>query len=127
MKILLIDDEQSILDVFGQILQTAGHEVITSSTGYDGIEKAKEHHPDLILLDQVMTDVTGNQVLQMLKQQPLTSHIPVVILSNFDQANLVKDAITLGALDYIAKYKISPSELSERLERIMAEAGAQTH
>ncbi|MDE2025001.1 MAG: response regulator [Patescibacteria group bacterium] len=121
MKVLLVDDEQSLLDVFSQTLESGGFQVITSLNGKDGIEKAKESMPDMILLDQVLPDMAGNEVLQMLKSIPTTKEIPVAILSNFNQRELVQDAINLGAVDYILKYKIEPKDLIEKVNQTIEE------
>lgn len=121
MKVLLVDDEQALLDVFTQALQTAGFSVISALSGTDGITKAKLEKPDMILLDQVMPDINGNQVLQMLKSDPATASIPVAILSNFNQDNLVQDAINLGAVDYILKYQIEAHDLVEKINQIIKE------
>lgn len=121
MKVLLVDDEQSLLDVFAQTLETGGFQVITSLNGKDGLEKAQEQLPDMILLDQVLPDMAGNEVLQMLKSNPTTKEIPVAILSNFNQRELVQDAINLGAVDYILKYKIEAKDLIEKVNQTVEE------
>lgn len=121
MKVLLVDDEQSLLDVFSQTLETGGFQVITSFNGKEGIAKAIEAIPDMILLDQVLPDMAGNEVLQMLKSNPVTKEIPIAILSNFNQRELVQDAINLGAVDYILKYKIEPKDLIEKVNQTIEE------
>jgi len=121
MKVLLVDDEQSLLDVFSQTLETGGFQVVTSLNGKDGLEKAQEQMPDMVLLDQVLPDMAGNEVLQMLKSNPVTKEIPVAILSNFNQRELVQDAINLGAVDYILKYKIEPKDLIEKVNQTIEE------
>jgi CheY-like chemotaxis protein len=121
MKVLLVDDEQSLLDVFSQTLETGGFQVITSLNGKDGLEKAQEQLPDMVLLDQVLPDMAGNEVLQMLKSNPATKDIPIAILSNFNQRELVQDALNLGAVEYILKYKIEPKDLIEKVNQIIEE------
>lgn len=119
MKILLIDDEQSLIDIFTQTFKTAGFEVVGAESGNEGILKAQTEHPDLIFLDQVLPDINGNQVLQMLKQDVETKDIPVAMLSNFNQDGMVRDAINLGAVDYILKYQIDPQDLIGKANQIM--------
>lgn len=121
MKVLLVDDEQSLLDVFSQTLESGGFQVITSLTGKEGLEKAQQALPDMVLLDQVLPDMAGNEVLQMLKSNPATKEIPVAILSNFNQRELVQDAINLGAVDYILKYKIEPKDLIDKVNQTVEE------
>jgi CheY-like chemotaxis protein len=121
MKVLLVDDEQSILDVFGQTLQTAGFQVITASNGNEALQKVKNEIPDVILLDQVLPDINGNQVLQTIKADPTTKNIPTAILSNFNQGGLVGDALNTGAVDYILKYQVEPKDLVEKVKQLAAE------
>lgn len=122
MKILLIDDEEAILDVFKQALQQAQFEVVTAATGAEGISKTKEVRPDLIFLDQVLPDMNGNEVLQQLKADPETKAIPIAILSNYNQDTLVETAMRMGASDYILKYQVSPTDLVNKVNELFAVA-----
>lgn len=121
MKILLIDDEEAILDVFKQALEQAQIEVLTSLTGNDGMQKTRTEHPDLIFLDQVLPDMNGNEVLQQLKADPDTKNIPIAMLSNFNQDTLVENAMKMGAADYILKYQIAPHDLVTKATQIVEE------
>jgi len=103
MRILLVDDDEALLTVFGGSLKNHGYDVITAPNGKDGIEKAKTEKPDIILLDQVLPDIQGNEVLKTLKEDPETKGIPIAMLSNFGQNDLIQNAINLGASDYIQK------------------------
>lgn len=118
-KVLLIDDDESLLIIFSTALQKAGFETTTAYNGADGIEKAKKEKPDLILLDQVIPDMAGNEVLKTLKQDGDTKDIPVAMLSNFGQNKLVEDAITQGAVDYILKYQVEPQDVINKVQGIL--------
>lgn len=120
MKILIIDDEVAISQVFQQALAQGGYTVVLASSGQEGHAKALSEKPDLILLDQIMPDMAGNQILQLLKQDPNTKNIPVAMLSNFNQDNLVEEAVKLGAAEYILKYQISPQDLVEKVKTLLA-------
>lgn len=122
MKVLLIDDEEAILDVFTQALQNANFQVITATNGTQGMEQARKEHPDLIFLDQVLPDMNGNQVLQQLKADPETKATPIAILSNFSQDSLVQNAMKMGAADYILKYQIAPQDLATKANGLLQEA-----
>lgn len=122
MKILIVDDDEAITLIYATALNKAGYEVISSTTGLNGIEKAKSEKPDLVLLDQVLTDIPGNEVLKTLKDDPETKDIPVVILSNYTQNQQMKDAIQIGALDYMLKYQIDPEYLIERVGDLLKES-----
>ncbi len=121
MLVLLVDDEQSLLDIFSQTLIAGGMQVVTANNGKDAFDKAKTQKPDIILLDQVLPDMNGNQVLSLIKKDPDTKNIPVAMLSNFTQNGLVDEAINAGALDYILKYQIEPKDLIAKVNDLIRE------
>lgn len=118
MKILLIDDDEAIMTVFSTVLTKDGNAVVTANNGQTGLEKAKTEKPDLILLDQVLPDIQGNEVLKTLKQDLDTKDVPVAILSNFGQNELIQEAINSGASDYILKYQIEPQDLINKVKEL---------
>lgn len=122
MKILLIDDEEAILDVFKQALSQGEFEVITATTGNQGMEMTRKEHPDLIFLDQILPDINGNEVLQQLKADPETKQIPIAVLSNYNQDTLVATAMKMGASDYILKYQVAPSDLVKKAHELFDNA-----
>lgn len=119
MKILLIDDDESILTIFGTALSKAGFQTVTSSTGQDGLNKASSEKPDLILCDQILPDISGNNILQDLQSKEETKKIPVIILSNFSQEELVKTAIEYGAVDYVFKYQVEPQDIVAKVKEVL--------
>lgn len=121
MKILLIDDDQALVTIFSAALNKGGYETVTAPDGKSGLEKAKSEKPEMILLDQVLPDIPGNEVLRQLKTDPQTQNIPVSMLSNFGQNELINEAINLGALDYILKYQIEPQDLVSKVKTFTAE------
>lgn len=125
MKILLVDDDEAIMTVFSTVLQKDGHSIITANNGQNGLEKAKNEKPQLILLDQVLPDIQGNEVLKTLKQDLDTKDIPVAILSNFGQNELIQEAINSGALDYILKYQIEPEDLINKVKELTKDMNSQ--
>ncbi len=121
-KILLVDDDQSILTIFESALKNAGFDVITAMDGKTGLEKATSEHPNLVFLDQVLPDMNGNDVLKTMKQDPNLKPIPVALLSNFGQNQLVQDALAQGAVDYILKYQVEASDLVTKAQEILKSA-----
>ncbi len=119
MKVLLVDDDEAILAVFSTALKKDGIDTVVTTTGKDALEKAKTDKPDLILLDQVLPDISGNEILKTLKADEQTKNIPVMILSNFSQEELVKEAIDNGATDYIFKYQIEPQDLVNKIKGVL--------
>ncbi len=118
-KILLVDDDQATTTVFTTALTKDGFSVISAVDGKTGIEKARTEKPDLILLDQVLPDVNGNDVLKQLKENQDTKSIPVAMLSNFGQQEFVEQALKNGALDYLLKYQIDTKDLINKVKQIL--------
>ncbi|MCL4354604.1 response regulator [Patescibacteria group bacterium] len=119
MKILLIDDDESLTSIYSAAFNKAGYETEIANSGHDGLGKAKAGSFDLILLDQVLPDISGNEVLKELKLTNETSNIPVVVLSNFGQEDLVKEAIANGATEYVFKYQVELSDVLGKVNGIL--------
>lgn len=119
--ILLVDDEHETATVFQTGLTSAGYDVTIAPDGKSALEQLKQAKFDLILLDQMMPDMSGSDVLRVLKQDQETRNIPVAMLTNFGHDELVKEALNLGANDYILKYSVAPSDLVEKVKKIIGE------
>lgn len=115
-RVLLIDDDESFVDVISSSLNRREFTIIQALTASSGLDLAKTEKPDMILLDEILPDTPGNEVLRLLKAEPLTSHIPVAILSSYTNAKMQQDAVTNGAIDYILKYDITPHMLEEKIK-----------
>lgn len=118
-KILLVDDDKDLSTVFETALKKSNFEVVLAATGEEGLAKAKSESPDLILLDQILPDLKGNEVLKKLKEDPQTQNLPVVLLSNFGQNELIQEALGQGAADYILKYQIEPEDLVNKVNALL--------
>ncbi|PIU67147.1 MAG: hypothetical protein COS84_04975 [Armatimonadetes bacterium CG07_land_8_20_14_0_80_40_9] len=99
-KILVIEDNQTILELIKVSLEDSGYEVITADKGGEGIIKARKERPDLITLDVSMQPINGGMVLTALKGDSLTSSVPVILISVFEEK---KDAIRLTTNGYVSK------------------------
>ena len=125
MKVLIVDDDQALVMTWSIALNKEGYEIITAENGQEGIDKAKNFHPDVILLDQIMPDRLGNDVLVSLKLDSDTTNIPVLLISNYSENQMMKDAIQQGAVDYVLKYQIETSDLVLRVKSILEEKANQ--
>lgn len=113
-KILLVEDEPHILKLVAFILENNGYEVIEAFVGAEGIEKARDEKPDLIILDVMMPGLDGFEVAKMLTSDPKTKHIPILMLSSKAQFEDKMKGIDSGAMDYITK----PFEKEELLQKV---------
>lgn len=119
MKVFLIDDDEDLVNIFSAALSKDGFETSFALTGEDGLAKVKLEKPDLILLDQVLPDMSGNDILKTLKANQETKAIPVILLSNFSQEELVKGAIDQGANDYLFKYQVEPKDVVVKVKEAL--------
>lgn len=113
-RILVVDDEPSILRLVTATLQPKGHEVLTADCGVDALACAKSKHPDLILLDIMMPHMDGNEVRKRLLADPATKDIPVVHLSAVGDFQQQLHALEDGSADYITK-PFAPKDLQQRV------------
>ncbi len=117
-RILIIEDEQDILSVLEYNLRQSGHDVTTTRSGRDGLRLGKELHPDLILLDLMLPDLSGTDVCKQLKEAPATRGVPVVMLTARGEEIDRVVGFELGADDYVVK-PFSMRELSLRISAIL--------
>lgn len=118
-RVLLVEDDRFLRRACEASLRQRGFTVIAAPDGADGLRQARTEHPDLILLDLLMPQLTGVEVLRALKSDPETTSIPVLILSNSSQEQDVSEVIGLGALDYWVKADLSLKELGDRVARLL--------
>jgi len=108
MKVLIIDDEKSILKMYEEYLKTAGMEVLTVTDGQTGIGTAKAQKPDVILLDIIMPKFNGLDVLNKMKSDPDIKDIPIFLLTNLPAECSGEKAKELGAAGYLVKAEYEP-------------------
>ncbi len=116
MKILLADDAKNIVLVLKMSLEKAGYDVIIARDGLSALELAQTEDPDLILLDILMPKMNGFLVIEALKDDPVTSEIPVVFISAKSEEKDLERARSLGASDYLVK-PIKQEELLAIVEK----------
>jgi len=118
-RILLVDDEEETRNVFDTALRTAGYEVTTASSGKETLNILNSSQFDLILLDQMMPDMSGNETLKSLKANPAWANTKVAMLTNFGHDDMVKEALNLGAVEYILKYQVSGDDLIKKVKTLL--------
>jgi len=127
-KILLIDDDVDFVEATKTILESKPYEVIVAYEGDEGLHKAREENPDLIILDVIMPVKDGFTAAEQLKKDPQLSKIPVIMLTAFaakggETSIPVSRGYTLEAEDYIDK-PIRPEELLARIDKHLKKVGS---
>ena len=117
IKVLIIEDEKEVSELYKLKLTIDDYDVITATSGQEGLKKAFKDSPDLIFLDIKMPKMDGFEVLKRLRENPKTKKTPVVILSNFDEEDMVEKGLMLGADEYLIKSQFTPEEISSKVQR----------
>ena len=116
-KILVADDEPDILEIISYNLTRDGYEVFTAKDGNEAIEKAKQLHPDLIILDIMMPYKTGIEVCEILRMQPAFKDTLIIFLTALNDETSHIKGLETGADDYVSK-PISPKVLTSRVNAL---------
>ena len=103
MKILLVEDDKFFREFYAQKLREKGAEVFQAGDGVEGLQKVAENTPEVILLDLIMPNKDGFQVLEELSKNDLTKNIPVLVFSTLGQEKDIEKAKSLGAKAYVNK------------------------
>jgi len=123
--ILIVDDESDVVDLVKYNLHRAGFEVLTAGNGTEGLEMAKSHQPDVVVLDVMMRGMDGFEVCAALRNAEETKHLPVILLTAKAGATDRIHGLELGADDYLTK-PFSPRELVLRVESLLRRVQAAT-
>src|SRR5437660_8782770 len=116
VRVLFVEDDASVAQMYRLKLELDGYTVDVAGDGLVALEKARTLHPDIIFLDIRLPKLDGLGVLEALRADVTTAPIPVVILSNWNEKELVERGVKLGALDHLIKSQTTPARLSERLK-----------
>ena len=118
-RILIVDDSPSQLMGIRRIVEKLGHQAVTAEDGAAGVRAAKEHLPDLILMDVVMPNLNGFQATRSITRDPSTKHIPVILVTTKDQETDKVWGMRQGARAYITK-PFNEAQLSETISKAIA-------
>lgn len=120
-KVLLIEDEKTFGEAFRQLLSDNGFDVIWVLKGMDGIDKAKASKPHIIILDIILPDMDGWDVLTQLKQEPTTKNIPVVVNSNLYSPERELEFLHHGAVAYLSKANVNGAVLLKKIQEVLSQ------
>ncbi len=115
-KILIIEDEKMLGEIYRDKFIQEGFEVILAETVEEGIEATRKEKPDLILLDILLPKTNGIGFLEWLKKEKELFSIPVIAFSNYDDPKTKKEAAELGIKDYLIKTNYTPQEIVDKIK-----------
>lgn len=119
--VLIIEDDAFLRELAADKLRKEGYTVLEAITGEEGLEKLKELRPDLILLDLILPEMDGFEVLARIQKDEKTRPIPVMILSNFGQKADIEKGLRMGAKEYLIKAHVNPKEIVEKINALFAD------
>lgn len=119
--VLLIDDDEALLRLFGGYLKTGGFEVIYAHDGNEGREAARRLQPDIILLDLTLPVMDGYEVSFQLKKEEITKHIPLIILTSADVSPEAEQLFKQTGIDAYIHKSVQAKELIERVNQVLKE------
>lgn len=118
-KILLIEDEDFIRDLYKRQLEQANLLTDAFGSGAAGLKALRANKYDLVLLDIMLPDMNGLQILKTIKTDPQTQHVPVIMLTNLGQEQIIKEGFTLGAESYLIKASYTPDQMVEEVRNFL--------
>ena len=117
--ILIVEDDVFLSGIYQKKFEVEGFKVTMAGDGEKGYSEAKKKKPDLILLDILLPKLDGFAVLEKLKADVVTKDIPVVLLTNLGQKDDVEKGVEMGAEDYLIKVHFKPSEVVDKVRKIL--------
>jgi DNA-binding response OmpR family regulator len=118
-KILIIEDDKFLRELIARKLIQENYEVFEAVDGEEGLKKIKEIKPDLVLLDLILPNIDGFEVLRRMKEDIILAPVPVFILSNLGQREDIERGLKLGAVDYLIKAHFTPNEIIEKIKTVL--------
>lgn len=117
--ILIVEDDSFLLNIYKTKFEFEGFKVSTAENGEMGLTESKKKKPDLVLLDVLMPKMDGFTFLEEQKKDKAIKDIPVILLTNLGQKDDVQRGLELGAKDYIIKAHFKPSEVVEKVKKVL--------
>lgn len=117
--VLIIEDDSDIRNAYAYALDRSGHEVKLASNAEEGLKAIQDHTPDVLLLDMLMPGLSG---IEFLRQEKIRERFPamlILVFSNLDSPRIADEARQLGADEYIVKVATTPSEVIEKIEKLL--------
>lgn len=114
LHVLLIEDDPAIAEMYRVQLEYDGFRVTVATTGEIGYAIVVNAEPDIVLLDLLLPDRSGLEIMADVKER-LPNHPPVVILSNYGEPAMIDRGLSLGAIEYLVKSRVTPASVSQSI------------
>lgn len=118
-KVLIVEDDPFIVDIYASQLRGQGYLVDTANTGELALEKIKQNCPDVLLLDLILPGIDGWEVLKNLRQDPRTKELKVMVISNLNQKENADNISNLGVIKYLLKIQTSPEDIASAVKEVI--------
>ncbi len=119
-KILLIEDDKMLSDMYAAKFTREGYEVLQADNGSKGLKMTKDDKPDIVLLDIIMPKMDGFACLKAIRKHEETKSVPVILLTNLGQEEDIKKGKELGADGYYIKANHTPTEIVDKVREVLA-------
>lgn len=116
-RILLIEDDTFIQEMYQEELKRAGFSVSAYESGEEGLQALQQNQFDLVLLDIMLPGMNGLEALKQIKANPQTKNLKVVILTNLGQEAIIKEGFKIGAIGYLIKSAYNPDQIVQEVKR----------
>jgi DNA-binding response OmpR family regulator len=124
-KILIIEDDTNLLSNYVTELELRKYTVLSVTDGAKGFETVMKEKPDLILLDIMLPNKNGIDILEEIRSEDSLKSLPVIMLTNYGDEENIRRSLELGALDYLKKYNVTPSDVGQRIETVLKSEDGQ--
>jgi len=118
-KILIVEDDKFLAKMLAKMLESHGFDVVLAGTGREGLLKVSTENPKLVLLDIILPDIDGFDLLETIKKDDKTKRIPVVIISNLGQQEDIAQGKALGVKDYLVKSDIKLDQVVDVVRKYL--------
>ena len=119
IRVLIVDDDPTLIEMYRARMTAEGFVVELAHDGQEALAKAIETNPSIILLDMRMPNVSGLEVLEILRTTKATQKTPIIVLTALGDDQLRKDAMVRGATDYMVKAETMPAQVVEKIHALL--------
>jgi DNA-binding response OmpR family regulator len=118
-KILIIEDDNFLQGLEAKKLEEEGYVIVTASSGEEGLKKINEPDIDVVLLDLILPNFDGLEILKKIRATEATKNVPVIVFSNLSEEKTIKRSMELGATDFLVKSNFTLDELVKRINSVL--------